>query len=69
MIEDNNSLDKMEWKTLPPDPEMNFKVKIVHSTPLSFRPAPTTSPNMSPIIDFEAEMLLLAVRLANLKII
>lgn len=50
------STDKMEWITLNENgcPGQQAKPNIHHSTPLSFRPAPTESPNVS-IINAEMD--------------
>lgn len=63
----NRYIEYMEWKTLDKtesslasSSEWNSK----HSTPLSFRPAPTASPNSSKILtDIEEEILQLAQKI------
>lgn len=57
--------DYMQWETLSSGSEWNAK----HSTPLSFRPPPTASPNVSKFLtNIEEEVLKLAEKLAQLKL-
>lgn len=63
----NSSPAYMEWETMRAD--MGLQVIITHSTPLSSRPVPTTSPNRSAIdMDLEEEIWRLTERLAELKL-
>lgn len=61
---------EMKWETIKPSPEWEYQVApIIHSTPLSSRPAPTSSPNLSAInSDVEAEILILIYRLSQLHL-
>lgn len=61
----SNSNFYMEWKTL----ESESESKPAHSTPLSYRPAPVASPNLSYILtEIELEVLKLIDRLAKLSL-
>lgn len=58
----------MDWSTLPTEKDADV-VKIIHSTPLQHRPAPTESPNLSVIKRIiEDQILQLAERLAQLSL-
>lgn len=58
----------MDWSTLPTKKDAGV-VKIIHSTPLRHRPAPTESPNLSVIRRISEEQILqLAERLAQLSL-
>lgn len=61
---------QMEWETMKPSSEWEYQsAPIIHSTPLSSRPAPTSSPNVSAInSDVEAEILILTNRLSQLHL-
>lgn len=62
----------MEWETLHPESmekqPLQLEPRIIHSTPLSNRPAPTASPNLPKITNIEAEVSKLAECLAELKL-
>lgn len=68
MDNNNSSPNHIEWQTCTAS-GLDFEIKIIHSTPLSTRPAPTASPNLSIIeTTIEKEISQLAVLFAKLKL-
>lgn len=61
----NQSSMKMEWQTIVENDYDNY---IYHSTPISIRPAPTDSPNLSRIVNLHYEISKLAKRLATINL-
>lgn len=67
-MEADNLADQMEWATISGS-EWYHQRTVVHSTPLSFRPAPTASPNLSAIpVDIEDQISMLIARFTQLKL-
>lgn len=58
----------MEWETLPAGSQWDSGAKIIHSTPLTSRPAPTFPPNVSAITTADADISELAGRFAELTL-
>lgn len=61
----NQSSMEMEWQTIV---DKNYDYFIHHSTPNSYRPAPTASPNLSRIVNLHYEISKLVKRLAAINL-